>query len=645
MGEWFHATPSLLTAVALVTLPGLPAALVLRLRGLTLVAASIAASIAVVAISTILAPFVNISWGATPVAVTAVALAIILLPTRIFTRDRSGRQKHSASASLWVAGAVAVAGGLIGVTISKAIGAPENISQTFDGVFHVNMAAQILISGDASPFHVDLNSPGYPTAFYPTVWHAVVALIAQLSGATVPVATNALALATSAWIWPVAILFFARPFFATRHAHLILGAIVASSFTAFPYLLVSWGVLYPNLLSTALIPIALGFLYPALRYRHAYSPAAHLALWVAAAGAVFAAALAHPNGIFGIAAFSIPMLLVCANDTRKLSASLKTKLLRWAGIGCAGAIYIAMWVLVRTGDNSREFGTSLVGALINGISNAQMLDTRAWFLTVLVAGGVVVLLANRRHRWLILSYSIVLALFVISSGLSGAVRDTFTGAWYNDAHRLAALLPIGAIPLASIAAARLFDYASEGIARAQIPNVSAVVRKSLPAIGALLIFGLVLTGARGQNFALQSGWISDLHNPTGVLLSEDERTLLERLPEVVPEDALIAGDPWTGAGLALAISQREVLFPHLKGSYSAETMEIAQGLDELGSGACPILQDLGVTYLLDFGSERYSINQDELFQLYAGLHGVQRSPIVSKVDSEGEATLFRVECG
>src|SRR5690625_6205327 len=49
------------------------------------------------------------------------------------------------------------------------------------------------------------------------------------------------------------------------------------------------------------------------------------------------------------------------------------------------------------------------------------------------------------------------------------------------------------------------------------------------------------------------------HGINDALLSDDERELLEQLPEVVPEDAIIATNAWNGSSLAYAISDREVL--------------------------------------------------------------------------------------
>lgn len=646
MGAWLHAVPAIFVGLAVVTIPGLPAAWILRFRGLTLVAASIAASIAVVALASIASSILGLRWGLVPILVVAATLTLLLAPTRLI-RSRTDRRFPSVStprSALWAAAAVIVAGGLIGQEIARAVGSPENISQTYDGVFHLNAAAHIMLSGDSSPFNMNLTSPNSQGSFYPTLWHSFVALIAQLTGASIPAATNSFALVVSAWIWPVAILFFSRPFFVRRPAHLVLGAILAANFSAFPYLLLAWGVLYPNLLSTALIPIALGFIYAALRHRSVHSRAPLISLWVAAIGAVGAASLAHPNAIFGIAAFTIPMFLVTANDVRKLELTTVAKSLRFTGLGIAVVGYAVIWSVVSTSDNQRNYGGNVLNAAVNGLSNAQMLESRAWFLTILVLGGIATLLVLKRHRWLILSYCIALGLFVVAAGLDGPIRTLFTDPWYNDAHRLATLIPIGAIPLAAAAAARLLDYVTAGLEKVEPERVGPRVRPHLPTIGAVVVCALILTGARGGTIPMQSGWISDLHEPAGELLSEDERVLLDRIAQEIPEDAVIVGDPWTGTSLALAISQREVLFPHFGGNYGSDRNELALEFVPMGAEVCPLVNSLGVDYLLDFGAERYDIGDPTRYAKYVGLHNVANSPVVTEVDREGRAKLFAIEC-
>lgn len=644
MVEWLEVVPALFAAVALVTLPGLPLATLLRFRGLTLLAASIAASLALIGLATVVLPLLGIRWGVLGILLVVAVVTVVVFPLRIFGRPPEPQAPRSIRTAAWAALGVSIAALLIGQELARAIGSPQNISQTYDGLFHLNAAADILLRGDASPLSLKLSAPEDTTSFYPTLWHGIVATISQVSATSIPVSTNILVLVTSCWIWPIGILFFSRPFFVRRPAHLVLGGILAGSFTAFPYLPIAWGVLYPNLLSTAIIPITLGFLYMGLRHQAISSNVPRASVWIAVIGSFGAATMAHPNAFFGLAAFSVPMLLVVANDIRKRPLPFPAKVVRWSILVLVLVTYVIFWAVVRTGDNERDYGDSVLKAIANALTNAAMLDSRSWFLTVLVLGGAVVLLIEKRHRWLIGSYGIAVALFVSAAGFNGSLRDWVTGAWYNDPHRLAALLPIAAIPLAAAASSRLLDYVVSGLQNGDPERITPRVQRYLPLIGSLVVCALILTGARGQNIPAQSGWIADLHAADGELLSSDERALLDRLPEDIPDDALIAGDPWTGTGLALGISNRKVLFGHFKGAWSDEAQFLGREFDGLGDDACVTLTSLGVTYLLDFGQDKYDIDDPSSYAPYSGLHNIAASPIVTEIDREGEAALYQVQC-
>lgn len=651
MTAWIGAAPALLVAAALVTIPGLPAAWALRLRGLPLLAGAIGASCAIVAVASTLAPFAGMRWGVLPLAIVALVVTLIALGVR-FALKPGEAAPLTRDSVVMTAGALLLSGLMIAFMIMRSIGAPENVSQTYDAVFHLNAVAYIQDTGDASPLHMNLVTPGQSTTFYPTLWHAVVALIADLSHASVPLATNALSLVGAAWVWPVAILFFSAPFTRGNRAGLLLAAIFAATASAFPYLLLTWGVVYPNFLATALLPIALGFMHLALRPRDAASPAPKASLWIASVGSLGGATLAHPNALFGMIVLMLPLLLVYVNDVRRRDIPLRSKLPRWAAVAVTIAVPASVWWRFDLGDSDKHYGSGFAGALVEGLTNAPMLDTRSLFITLFVLSGAAILMVRRRHRWVVASYAMALVFFAVAYGLGGPIRTMITGPWYNDASRLAALLPIVTVPLAAVSAGLLLEAVTRG--GAQILRASREPRRAdrLAAVIALLAVGLVvLTGARGAQLGAQGGWMGGLFNPAPAegkgpdMLSVDERKLLDRLDEEVPEDALVIGDPWNGSASVYSIAHRKTLFPHMTAPLSEDAATVAAGLRDMGPEACSYLDRLGVDYVLDFGDPYFPTYRKELSQQFAGLRDVGENPVLQEVDHEGDAALYRVECG
>lgn len=201
MSGWHEAIPAFLVATALIVLPGLLVGWSLRIRGFGLLIAAIPASLAIIALASILAPFLHVSWNlAAPLILAGILAALaLLLRRRIPGLSQATREPSPLRWPLIGTGLAAIA---ITVTLFGAMPRIDAVSQTYDAIFHLNAVRYILDTGSASPFDMDLTAPGR-AVFYPTLWHALVALTAQVSGASIPMATNAVVFASTAVVWPV----------------------------------------------------------------------------------------------------------------------------------------------------------------------------------------------------------------------------------------------------------------------------------------------------------------------------------------------------------------------------------------------------------------------------------------------------------
>lgn len=495
-------------------------------------------------------------------------------------------------------------------------------------------------------------APEQTTSFYPTLWHAIVAIVATLGSSSIPVATNALSIVIAAGVWPVAILFFTAPF-VRRHAYgLILAAVFAASFTAFPYLLLTWGVLYPNFLSTALLPIVLGFIHIALRPRELPDAGPSVALWVTAVAALGAATVAHPNGLFSTVLLLFPLILAHAFEWRYHRLRSTQVVLRLTAVALIAAGTLLIWNFVTLADSDKPYNRTFIGAIVEGVTNAPLLDTRSLFLTLFVVAGIPVLLYRRRHRWLIASYFTVILFFAIAYGTDGPIRTVFTGPWYNDAARLAALTPIIAVPLATASASLLLDTVILGARQLKEQGHFASVRDRYISVIALIsLLAILITGARGANMGAQMGWMGGLFDPAPAnesgpdLLSVDERALLERVGDIVPEDALIIGDPWNGSAFVYSLAERRTVFPHMSTRWNPDTTVVAADLRVMGpEKTCDYFQRMGVEFVLDFGDPNFETYRGPAVNRFSGLRNLEENAALTEIDREGEAALLRVNC-
>lgn len=652
---WLEALPAVAVAIALFVVPGAPFALAIGLRGIAFLGVSIATSVAVVGGASVVAPLIGLDWGLLPVGIATVLAGLVGLALRPLAR-RGASGDATSWRSLWPALAgVAVAAVLILAFLLPSMESPRNPSQTYDALYHLNAIRWIADGGDASPLRMTMTTPGR-FSFYPTTWHAFAVIALQLTGTDPVVAANALALVVSAFVWPVAAAFLVRMLFGERALVLVLGGALSAGFAMFPSMLVWYGVLYPNALAFAIIPVALGAVVGLLRggarsldgaLEGAVADRAGLPAvgWIAPSViAVGAASLAHPNALFALFVLTAPLVVAAAVRGVRAATRTSRRVLIIAAAALALVAEVFVWSRFGTGDNIwpavRPFYVSAAEALVNGPLDITIGVTA----TVLVLLGVVAAFLRRVPAWLLVSYLLSVAMFAFANGWpEGPLRTAITGLWYNDAFRLAALLPITAVPLAVAGLVLLLGWIGtwlDRFAARRDGRPTAAVRTGLLAAVAVVAVLTTQVGAipstrEDLDFAYRIDDDSPVVNP-------DELRLFEDVAELTPEDAVIAGNPWNGSALAYAFTGRRVLFPHVGGAYTVEHRAVAEGLADMTPEACAAARELGVTHVID-SDDRMLFIGDARAELYPGLTDLPRDPDGLELLAErGDARLYEV---
>jgi len=636
-GDWLSALPTILIVLALVIFPGL----VVRLLGWD--ARSIgpyllvpAFSIAVVAVAANIAPFVGMRWSLLPVAVvTVVAGGVAWMLRRGVGAEELDPPPRTAVLAVVVGGVLAAT--VLALQLTYVFVSPTNISQTFDNIVHLNSIRLALDTGDASAFGIGRTSD---IGFYPNAWHSLVTLGASLSGAAVPVAVNATNVVIGAVVWPLSTMALAAAFFRERASALVGSAALATAFGAFPILLMSFGVLYPNATGYAVLPAGLAALWWLLQAKGA--PTVTRAA-VALVVAVAAITLGHPNAFLALFAMGAPLAM--AELLRRALASRARS--EWIlGISVTAALLAvgaALWRFWRTGHAMSQWGpwTDTGQAIVEGLALSPRSQPITIVAAVLVLAGIIAAVFRPQQLVLLIPFAVALFMFVVVSGTPYSFfRDMITNPWYNDSNRLAALLPIAGIPVATLGIVAITDLAKRLSRRFSVPRpvtatVAALAAVALFALGAGPNAASSATAARG----------SYLMDDTSALLTSSERDLLERLGETTDDDALILGDPWTGTALAFAIADRDVVERHIFSSRSDDVRFLEYNLEEIGvdPAVCAAINRVGVTHVLDFGTQNV-FNQPDANLDRASLDDLTPSQHLVLVDSEGAAArLFRIE--
>lgn len=668
---WIEAIPAVLAAIVALAVTGAPIALSLGLRGRIAVATTPLLAVSVVSVAATATAALKGAYGIPLVLVTTAALAAIafgvrkLLLSVIPASARAiERVEHGAPsarrANLAFTAALVVASLLIGARLVAIFDQPSNISQTFDNIYHLNAVRYLLETGDASPLTFSSSTYAFDGqgSFYPAAWHAFTGLVALVSGASIPVAVNAVSLVVSALVWPLGLLVLSRVVLGDR----VLGALavgaLAPALGAFPYLMVDFGVLYPNLLSIALLPasIALGVIACRAGRVPAVDPAV---AWLAFAAGLPGLALAHPSTLIALVIIATPPVLSVAwRRGRGLARAGRRRALavHVALLAAAGAVGFALIWFARPPSEAAFWPPQLgpAEALFSAVTLATGDTAPNFVYAVLWILGCVALLRWRRHRWLIVSHLIMSALWAVAlAAPMGLLRYGFVGTWYSDENRLEALLPVTGIPLAAAGALLVIDLAVRAVsqrrsradgsaAQSPAPSEEAPRGRAATTIVAGALTLLVIATQLAPSLALRTeeATIEYAMTADARLLSPDEEELLQRVDEHIPDGGVVIGNPWTGTSLVYAYAGRLALLPAIYGDRSPETLLLLESLREAepGSVECEAIEAEGVTHVLDFGRREVHDGRHP----YPGIERLTTSDAVELVDEEGKARLYAV---
>ena len=631
-----------------------------------------AISIAIIAGTGVVAPVVGLAWGPVPIAAATALTALALLAARLWiagrrpgrrevgARRRPGRGTIAAWCVAWPLSAA-----VTGYTVGRILNTPDAISQTYDAVFHLNAVEWILKTGNASSLRLLLEAP--QGSVYPLGWHTVIAAAMRLCGATdIPLATNAMVLAVSGLVWTSGCLALTHVLFRGRPLALLVAAVMAGSFAAFPHVLLTWGVLYPNFLSVALLPALLAAareLVPTAG-AHAGSGPTGLLLPAGALG-VGGLGLTQPN-----TAATLLLALVILTAAR-LAATVRTPpaerpagALRRQALVSGGltAALVLTWILMRPPRGAAIWGPSYAtsGSIGEAITSMAVQLPLIWVPAVLTFIGFVAALRTDGYRWLAVLHATTGALYVIArSAEEGDLRFFMVGIWYNDASRLGAMIPTTAVPLAVLGVFTIAQWARALSGRLAAAQWSRGMHQRLVAVRRIraltwwrwvvypvVVLALVQTGPL-------SGAMSDsvkileqayLLSPDSSSLTPDERALIDELPGLIDDkNAVVAVDPRSGAALAYALAGVDTTVKHLFHRHDPEVYIIQNKLNKAATDptVCPALKDLGATYALYFPGK--TISNQKPFRGFAHLNTAPGFELVAK---QGDAALYRITaCG
>lgn len=649
--DWIALTPSVVIAAVLLVVPGASLVAALGVRGFGIIAAGVPVSVTVVSGAAIVAPWVGLRWSLLPVALVWLAgLMLAWALGRWLRRREIGARGRGRPAPRWPSLLALGLGGAVMTFLVAAIPlSPENFSIRFDNAFHLGAVRYALETGNASAFHVSgFASLDGVSSLYPAAWHGFVSLVVQLTGISLPAASNAVMIAVAAVGWVSGCIFLGLV--VTRHRVLgaFAGALLASCFHAFPFLLLNWGTLYPNFLGISLLPVVLALTAILLGVRGVRSETSRGIAVLVVVAAFPGMALAHPTTVMVWGLLFVSLAIVAVIEWA-LRSTQRGRALVTAAVVAAVLIAVtaSVWTAVRPPREESPWApyTDLPGAVFELFTNSQVHSPVPWALAFVILVGLVVLIVARRFAFVVV-WAVIGGLFVTAAGApDGDLRWFVSGVFFQDSLRVVALTAVGAMVPAVTGAVALSRWWVALVVRTarwrgwgHPRGRASVAWTSLVVLAGLSVFSVYEQAVKpGISWARGAYTITENSD----LLDRDERIMIQRLPELVPDDAVLIGEPRSGTPFAYALEGVRVappymyLVPNDSETILREKLNRAEANPRVHELVCAAVADLGgELYVLDFHDGRHPMQ-------FRGLDRLA-PPVVEPVASQGSAQLWRI---
>lgn len=632
--------PTVLVAALLLILPGAVFLYLLSRRVFLSVAYGPAVSVTLVSVGGVLASLASVRWSLWTLTVLTILLWALGLGMRAATGRWGGPDRTAWGTPSRLVPALA------GVTASFALtawvfirgtGAPGNFPQAPDMVFHLAVIRRFVETGDISSLTANvINDPDAP-GFYPAAFHGLAATVSMVSRAPVPAAASALMLVVIGLVWPLGVVCFMRTTLRVNAWTAAVAVLLAGACLAFPIRPLVLGPVWPTVFGFALVLPALGLLALSVRSEagRLRVHALPLIVFVIVLPGVF---LAHSSALFGIALLGWCYLLsaMWASIPQGPWVRLRWVRLGWfLGLLAAGALAVVLAALIAPPGMRPLIGPLRAPlwvvrrALLGWPVESDQGIIVGWAFELLVLIGVVRAVRTWQHRWLAVGYLLVMAIEMMVETRTPRSIWVLAWPWYNLDFRLQAFAVVLAVPLAGLGLHEL------------------VLSKAWPRSSPVLLRKVVLTASAAcLAVAVAPLSVDFLHwryypKDSSAWLTAKEAAALQKLSATLPDDAVVAANPWDGATYLSVIGPEHMAIPTEK-ARSADIALLSTSLDKLtqSPAVCAAVERHHVGYVIT-GGDAYSGHAQEAAG-YPGIDGVAKDPDFRLVEQAGPYRLYKV---
>lgn len=454
---WGVFAVSVLVAASVLFIPGYFLMRITHLEVTARLACSPLLSVFLLFFASVAFACMDIQSGWLPVVsfslIVALVASFVLEKPRLLTAaSLKAGFRENLNALIYVAFAVAIAS----LYFLRNLDGPGSVFQENDCYTHLDFVRGFFNAG----VYFDKGAGAYPLG-----WHCVTALVMSIADTDIGIAVNAVNFVFIALIFPLGVHSFLSMVLEGNNEALRWGALCSVAFTAFPWGFLVFGPLYPNLAGYSMVPAAMTLFISLFCKTTSFSNRMKLTVLLLCSG--LALVFLHPNAVFVGIVIGVPY---CMHLIRQSFGSRTPRGILYLGafFGVVFAFWTACFLSpVFAGIVWFNWDSYLspVQALLNSLMLALTKTSAPQFvLSAIVFVGIAYSFAKKRYRWASATYLFLIVVYIINTSTEGFLKHYLTGFWYTDTFRIAAMMAIAAIPLASIGLAAVAKLCKKLIA-------------------------------------------------------------------------------------------------------------------------------------------------------------------------------------
>lgn len=650
---------STLFVLALVYIPGIAVLSTLRFRGATLVGVAPLVSIFLFEALAVVYQKVGIQANAVSLIVPAVILTIVCVIVSLLLKNR-GEVIGAGSSKISV---LYVAIGLIvgAIYFLMPLESINAFCQEWDNTTHINMIKSFVETGNystlaATSYGIGNMSPTgivSSVGFYPAAWHMLCAILVSALGVSVTASINVVNFALSAVIFQTSMACFLSVLFEKDERLLRSGAIIASAFFSFPWLFLVYGPIFPNLMAFSLMPAAMAFFI--LFFRENCKLVNKILIFVVFLISCATLAVAQTNALFAAVLILWPFLTSLV--ARKSNGKKATVYLIMT------ALFIGIWYVfyklpMLQGVYSFTWSATAGKweAIVDILTTTYRGSVTSLPLVLALGAGIYVCFKEKQHRWLAVSYAICCFCLWVDLAFDGTLKHYLVGAFYTDQFRVAAVVSVAAIPVATLGLAKIIEYFENRFCQREIVLLlCAAILVYLPSCD-IKGLGEIETpfGHFKQSVAYEYNTKDAEAEESAVFLDEEEEEFLNQVAEITNKTGgIVINCPYDGSAFAYGLDEINILYRTLSVSSAnnnvIDNIEIRLRLNEISTNSAvqSSVKALNAQYVLLLDN----LGNKHTETLYPGFEKSEWKGLISITDntegfelllSKGDMRLYKI---